>query len=313
MFTSTVAEQRKFIVIPPGEGYAVWSAGDRMTFKIRAEHTAGDFVLFETEIMPGGGPPPHVHHREDEMFYVLDGQITFLREDATFTAGKGAAVFLPRGKVHTFTNKTDKPARALVWASPSNFESFMMEFGVPCADSPTPPPSDPAMLERLLKACERYGLEILPNHKPMAFLGSPKPPKALAVLGQSVTLNIIGKQTNERLCAATLEVAPGPGVPPHLHRREDEIFYVTAGALEFRIDGVRHVCETGSTAYVPRGTFHGFHAVGDTPAQVVSLHTPAGFEHFFTEMGGLTIHGAEPTEPAAIGRMLEKHGMEMPA
>jgi hypothetical protein len=63
---------------------------------------------------------------------------------------------------------------------------------------------------------------------------------------------------------------------------------------------------------VPRGTFHGFHAVGDEPAQVLSIHTPAGFEHFFTEMGGLTVRGVEPTEPEAIVRMLNKHGMEVP-
>ena len=308
----STATQRKVVVVPPGEGYAVWSVGDRMTFKIRSEHTDCDFVLFEADIMPGGGPPPHSHLREDEMFYVLEGEVTFLREDATFIAGPGAAVFLPRGKVHTFTNKTDKPAKALVWASPSNFESFMMEFGVPCADSPTPPPADPAMLERLMKACARYGLEILFDHKPMAFLGSPSAPKPLAVLGQHVTLRLIGKHTNDRLCAATLEVAPGPGVLSHLHRREDEIFYVTDGTLEFRIAGVRYVCETGTTVYVPRGTFHGFHAVGGKPASVLSIHTPAGFEHFFTEMGGLTVTGAEPREPAAMVKILQKHGMEVP-
>ena len=306
------ATQRNVVVVPPGEGYAVWSVGDRMTFKVRSEHTGCDFVLMEMTVVPGGGPPPHVHLREDEMYYVLDGEITFLRDEATFSAGRGTAVFMPRGKVHTFTNRTDKPAKALVWASPSNFEAFMMEFGIPCADCPTPPSFDPAMLERLMKASERYGLEILLDHKPMAFLGSPKAPKPLAVLGQNVTLNLIGKHTNDRLCAATLQVAPGPGVLPHLHRREDELFYVTRGTLEFRIDGVRHVCETGTTVYVPRGTFHGFHAVGGAPAQVLSVHTPAGFEHFFTEMGGLTVTGAEPTEPAALVKILQKHGMEVP-
>src|SRR5688572_13040871 len=54
----STATQRKVVVVPPGEGYAVWSVGDRMTFKIRSEHTDCDFVLFEADIMPGGGPPP---------------------------------------------------------------------------------------------------------------------------------------------------------------------------------------------------------------------------------------------------------------
>jgi quercetin dioxygenase-like cupin family protein len=305
-------QSRKSVVVLPGEGYAVWSVGDRMTFKVRSEHTACDFVLLEMSVVPGGGPPPHVHLREDEMFYVLDGEVTFLRDEATFAAGPGSAVFMPRGTVHTFTNRTDRPARALVWASPSNFEAFMMEFGVPCDASPTAPPFDGSMLERLLKAADRYGLEILLDHKPMAFLAPPMPAKPMPVLGQRVTLKLIGKHTRDRMCAALLDVAPGPGVLPHLHRREDELFYVTAGTLEFRIDGARHVCPTGTTLYVPRGTFHGFHAVGGAPAQVLSVHTPAGFEHFFTEMGGLTVCGVEPQEPAALVRMLNKHGMEVP-
>jgi quercetin dioxygenase-like cupin family protein len=283
-----------------------------MTFKVRAEHTRGDFVLLEASVVPGGGPPPHVHLREDEMFYVLEGELTFVHEDATFAAGPGSAVFLPRGKVHTFTNRTNKAARALVWASPSNFEAFMMEFGVPCAGSPNPPPFDPAMLGRLLAASARYGLEIRLDHKPLAFATVPTPAKPMPVLGQNVTLNLVGKHTNDRICAATLDVLPGPGVLPHLHRREDELFYVLEGTLEFLIDGEPHTCPAGTTLCVPRGTFHGFRAVGDEPAKLLSVHTPAGFEHFFTEMGGLAVRGVEPREPAALMRILEKHGMEVP-
>ena len=302
----------KSMVVPPGEGYAVWSVGDRVTFKVCSAETAGEFVLLEVDIAPGGGPPPHVHLREDEMFYVLGGELSFLLEDATFVAGAGSAIFLPRGKVHTFTNRTDQPARALVWASAGNFEAFMMEFGVPCAASPAPPSIDPALLQRLHTAATRYGLEIRPDHRATATGRAPGPAKPMPVLGQRVTLNLVGKHTNDRLCAATLDVLPGPGVLPHLHRREDELFYVLDGTLTFRIDGVAHACPAGSTVYVPRGTFHGFHAVGDRPARVLSIHTPAGFEHFFTEMGGLAVRGVEPQEPAALVRILQKHGMEVP-
>jgi quercetin dioxygenase-like cupin family protein len=188
----------------------------------------------------------------------------------------------------------------------------MMEFGVPCADHAAPPPADSTLMQRLLKSAERYGLEIFPDHKPTTHLVVPPVPKALKVLGQDVTLKLIGKNTDQRMCAALLEVKPGPGVLAHLHRREDETFYVTAGTLQFLIDGERHAAPAGTTVYVPRGTFHGFHAVGGAPAQVLSIHTPSGFEHFFTEMGGLSVRGIEPSEPAALVNLLHRHGMEVP-
>jgi quercetin dioxygenase-like cupin family protein len=306
------SESRKSVVVPPGEGHAVWSTGARLDFKVRAEHTGGDFVLTENVVLPGGGPPPHVHAHEDEMFYILQGELTLIREDTTFAAGPGTAVFLPRGKVHTFANRSNAPTRFLTWASSSNFESFMLEFSVPCADHPTPPPFDASMVDRLLKACDRYGMQIRFDHKPSVFLSLPPVPKSMKVLGQNVTLKLIGRNTNERMCAALVDVLPGPGVLPHLHRREDETFYVIDGTLEFLIDGVRHIAPKGTTVYVPRGTFHGFHAVGGKPAQVLSMHTPAGFEHFFTEMGGMTVRGIEPSEPAAVVKLLQKHGMEVP-
>jgi len=211
-----------------------------------------------------------------------------------------------------FANRTDKPAKALVWASPSNFESFMMEFGVPCADHPTPPAMDETLMKRLLRACERYGLEMHLNHKPSAFLNVAPIPKALKVLGQDVTLKLIGRNSNDRMCAALLDVKPGPGVLPHMHRREDETFYVVSGTARFVIDDVEHEAPQGATVYVPRGTFHGFCAVGGLPAQILSIHTPAGFEHFFTEMGGMTVRGMEPSEPKSLVTILNKHGMEVP-
>jgi len=305
--------RRKSVVVGKDEGLTVWSATDRVTLKVRSEHTAGEFALAECAIAPGGGPPPHVHLRADHMFYVLRGEVSFLVEEATFTAGPGNAIYVPRGTVHTFTNPSaDELAHVLVWASSSNFESFMLEFGVPVKKSLGPPAVDGALARRLLAAADRHGIQLLPEHKPTIRLEAPPVPKALGVLGQRVTLKLIGRMTDERMCAALLDVTPGNGVPPHRHRREDEIFYVTSGALEFLVGGAWHVAPAGTTVFVPRGTFHGFRAMGNLPAQTLSIHTPAGFEHFFTEMGGLTIHGAEPSEPSAIAHMLEKHGMEVP-
>src|SRR5215213_6353003 len=153
-----MSNTRKAAVVAPGHGLSIWWVGDKLTFKVRSEHTACDFVMAELDVLPGGGPPPHMH--VDEMFYVLEGEIIFTRDETYFSAGPGTALFLPRGKVHTFTNRTNAPAKALLWASPSNFEAVAMEFGIPCADSVTPPPPDAALMARLMKASERYGLHL---------------------------------------------------------------------------------------------------------------------------------------------------------
>src|SRR5688500_12304649 len=160
------SQDRNAVVVPPGEGLAVWSVEDRMTFKVRSSHTAGDYMLAEIDVVPGGGSPPHIHLREDEMFYVLEGSITFLFEDKTFVAGPGSAVFLRRGKVHAFANKTSKPARVLVYANSDNFESFMLEFCVPVKAFRVAPGMDATMRGRLARAAERRGLVMLPDHKP---------------------------------------------------------------------------------------------------------------------------------------------------
>ena len=68
-------------VIPPGAGRAYWAVGDHLTFKLGPEHTAGAFSVAEVRVAPGGGPPPHLHHREDEMFYLLEGTLQFIKGD----------------------------------------------------------------------------------------------------------------------------------------------------------------------------------------------------------------------------------------
>lgn len=307
------SERRNGVVVPPGEGLGLWSIADRMTFKVRTSHTAGDFLLAEVEVGPNGGTPPHIHLREDEMFYVLDGDVTFLLEDKAFVAHRGTAVFLPRGKVHAYANRTNRPARMLVWANSENFESFILDFCVLVAAFPTAPGMDATMSARLARATERYGLVILPRHEPTWVIDAPEKPEPLAVLGTSVTLRLTGQTTQDNMCLAELDVRPGTGVVPHLHRGEDELFYVVSGEFEIEVDGINYAAPAGTTVYVPRGTFHGFNNVGLTVGKLLSMHTPAGFERFLTEMSEWSEMGMEIPESNVLVQLLDKHGMDVPA
>src|SRR6185503_9984985 len=97
--------------IGPGEGRAVWFLENRMTIKATARSTGGAYGLVESLIAPGFSPPLHVHHREDEAFWILEGDVSMRCGDRTFRAGPGAFVFLPRDVPHTFVVEGDVPAR----------------------------------------------------------------------------------------------------------------------------------------------------------------------------------------------------------
>ena len=85
-------------------GAAYWGPGERMTFLATGEETGGAFFLAEIEVAPGGGTPPHIHHREDEAFHMLEGSLTIQVGGNTITASAGDFAFLPRGIAHSFKN-----------------------------------------------------------------------------------------------------------------------------------------------------------------------------------------------------------------
>lgn len=104
--------------VAPGEGEAVWFTNNRMTLKATAETTGGAYGLVEALAPAGSGPPLHVHHREDETFWVLEGTLTVRCGERTFGAGPGSYVFLPRGIPHTFVVEGDSPARIVSISTP---------------------------------------------------------------------------------------------------------------------------------------------------------------------------------------------------
>jgi mannose-6-phosphate isomerase-like protein (cupin superfamily) len=88
--------------VPAEPGEAVWFTVNRMTIKATAESTGGAFGLVEAIGPAASSSPLHVHHREDESFYLLEGRLTVRCGDRTFTAEPGSFTFLPRGVPHSF-------------------------------------------------------------------------------------------------------------------------------------------------------------------------------------------------------------------
>src|SRR4028119_1219323 len=78
--------------------------GELVTCKVTSDQTGGAYSLFEVTTQPGKGPPPHVHHREDESFYVLEGEYEFLVGGDALKAGAGSLLYVPKGTLHTHRN-----------------------------------------------------------------------------------------------------------------------------------------------------------------------------------------------------------------
>lgn len=156
---------RQPFLVRAGEGDSVWSLGGRFTLKAGEDGTEGRFALVEAVAFQSTEPPLHIHHHEDEAWYVLDGRMTFYVGDAVLEAGAGAFVLAPRGIPHTFTVDVE-PTRVLVFASPAGFERFAVELGEPAGSDDPPAGLAVPGPEALGPVAERYGIEVIgPPHR----------------------------------------------------------------------------------------------------------------------------------------------------
>lgn len=140
------------LIVSPGEGHAISPIGsDQSFFKALGTQTGGAFALLEQTVPPGHGPRRHVHSREEESFYILEGQFDFEVGGREFLAGPGTFVLGPRNIPHRFWNAGDSTGRFLLIISPAGLEPFFAEFSQVLAESPHD-------LERQAEVAGRYGL-----------------------------------------------------------------------------------------------------------------------------------------------------------
>src|SRR5438309_9908945 len=144
-----------------GEGRTIAVVGDVYRFLATGEDTNGRYALWEAIVPPGGGPPPHVHSREEEGFFVLEGEITFTINGERVVAKAGTFANMPVGTRHSFKNESDRPARMLISVAPAGLERMFFEVGVPLAEgATTAPPPTMEEIEKLLAIAHKYGIEI---------------------------------------------------------------------------------------------------------------------------------------------------------
>jgi quercetin dioxygenase-like cupin family protein len=128
----------------------------------------------------------------------------------------------------------------------------------------------------------------------------------LNVLGDHQRIMLSGKDTNNQFTLIEQWNDPGVGVPKHVHAKEDEVFHVLEGAVEFQVEDTVQTLKAGELTYVPRGVAHRFTVVGDTKARVHLSIFPAGIERMFEEMDQLP---AGPPDFAVVTAICAKYGV----
>jgi quercetin dioxygenase-like cupin family protein len=156
----------RIFALEPGEGEALWWFGGLATIKATTEQTGGHYTLVEILVpeFPMEESLLHVHHFEDEGFYILEGEMTFYVGDQTIKARPGSYLFGPKDIPNAFSVDSG-PARLLFILSPAGMEGLIREMGEPARELSIPPPPeeepDEAEMGRLMAIATKYGGEML--------------------------------------------------------------------------------------------------------------------------------------------------------
>jgi len=137
-----------------------WFLDTLVWVKATGEQTGGRLSLVENLIPAGFASPWHVHHTEDESFYVLEGLLTVTLQDQRVSLGPGGYAFGPRGVPHGFRVEGQQGARILLITSGGDLAAFVLEASEPAAAPTLPEPREPD-IARLMAIAAKHGLEIL--------------------------------------------------------------------------------------------------------------------------------------------------------
>ncbi|MEA2707916.1 MAG: hypothetical protein QOF78_517 [Phycisphaerales bacterium] len=315
--TTTLAPANDIVTVTAAPEKAYWLDTDLMEVLVNREQSRGQYDVLRATVQPAGGPPPHCHSREDELFYVVAGEFQFICNDQVFTGGAGTSVFVPRGSVHNFKNVGQTRGTLIVITTPSGFADFVADAGFPATDRSAVPLVTPGALVKLAEACEDFDIELMPVWQAKRKTAPPQPLHDLWVTGLHVRILLGNEQTNNAFAVAEITAHPGDFVPPHTHDPEDEMFLVLEGEIEFDVPGGPITATPGTFVHIPRGVFHGFRNASNADAKVLDLHTPGGFENFFKESGTPWPDRRVSPPPGAwfdverFIRIAEAHGMEV--
>ncbi|MEZ0481086.1 quercetin 2,3-dioxygenase [Planococcus sp. SSTMD024] len=144
-----------------GEGKKYWFLGTLMEVKVMGEETGGLFSILEEIDPPNFAAPLHIHHNEDEYFYVLEGEVTFTIGEQVISAKPGTFVFAPKDLAHMYKVEGTEPAKILSMLAPAGLEKLFIDCSVPADGYKLPPEDVQTDMEKLFGLASEYGVEVL--------------------------------------------------------------------------------------------------------------------------------------------------------
>lgn len=159
---------------PPGAPFFVARSVDRCrhymggywVFLVTGADTGGRYALMEVNVRKGLEPPPHIHTHEDEMYYLLEGEMLFVAGETKQLVRPGDFIYLPRGVPHYWKLQTDT-ARFLLQLSPAGLEEMFLEISRPADSLAYPPlpagPPPPELLQKIGELQKKYGIAGIDN------------------------------------------------------------------------------------------------------------------------------------------------------
>ena len=148
------------------------------------------------------------------------------------------------------------------------------------------------------------------NSRRDAFMVEAGDGRRIHVIGNDVTVKISSRDTGGAYAVFEGITLPQNGPPLHMHREQDEWWYILEGEFRFQVDGEEIYAGPGATVFAPRGSRHTFQNIGHEPGRTLTTVVPGGLDLFFEELETVAPRGAV-FDPAKMVPLFEKHGMEL--
>lgn len=149
------------LVMKPEDQKSVWVWGDVYKFIVTSDQVNGAYALWDEWANPGSGTPPHIHHKEDEVFYIIEGEMTFFRDGSAIKAGPGTLVHVPSGVVHNYVNQSNEMVYMRVMVTPGGFEELLLAVSDPIIEGEIAPAVTSEKIEKLTRLAPVYHMEVV--------------------------------------------------------------------------------------------------------------------------------------------------------
>jgi quercetin dioxygenase-like cupin family protein len=279
-------------VIPPGGGLSIWWMGDdKITFQATSADTNGAYAFWVDEPPGHVGPPKHVHSREEEGFYVIEGQVQFRAGHIDSILTKNGFIALPKGIPHSWINTSTGQARLITFTAGAGNEGFFLTLGAPGIGPAGPRATLP--LAEINARTRRYGvtyMETTGNPLDGALqIGAGRTPtvvrpaegERLHAGGAVYSVKACGSVTAEAYTLIEVDIEPGGIMPSHRHAAFEEGIYVLDGSIRATLDGETYEATAGSFLIIPWGLPHEIRNVAVSAARLLLLSVPGGVEDYY--------------------------------